>query len=221
MTDKTEKIISIAIDGPSGSGKSTIAKELAERLGIHYLDTGAMYRAITLKVLRSGIHPENEEEVSKIAKLAMIHSEDENVFLDGENVNEEIRSEEVTKNVSLVSSYEKVREHLVTLQRKIAKNQSIIVDGRDIGTVVLPNADIKIFLTASLEERAKRRQLQEGLESLEETMRDLNRRDLADSTREHSPLKQADDAYLYDNTGESLEETVKGLLERIGDYNVL
>lgn len=216
-----EKIISIAIDGPSGSGKSTIAKKLAERLGIHYLDTGAMYRAITLKVLKSGISLEKEEEISKIAEETNIYTEDDFLLMDGEVLGDEIRSEEVTKNVSLISSYKKVRDHLVYLQREIAKKESLIIDGRDIGTVVLPHAEVKIFLAASLEERAKRRFKQEGHLSLEETKEDLRRRDELDSTREHAPLKKAEDAFSYDNTGESLEETVEALLQIIGDLNVL
>lgn len=216
-----EKIISIAIDGPSGSGKSTIAKKLAERLGIHYLDTGAMYRAITLKVLKSGISLEKEEEISKIAEETNIYTEDDFLLMDGEVLGDEIRSEEVTKNVSLISSYKKVRDHLVYLQREIAKKGPLIIDGRDIGTVVLPHAEVKFFLTASLEERAKRRFKQEGHLSLEETKEDLRRRDELDSTREHAPLKKAEDAFSYDNTGESLEETVETLLQIIGDLNVL
>lgn len=202
---------SIAIDGPAGAGKSTISKKLAENLGFDYLDTGAMYRAITYYLLKNDLDYNDEDLVNSILGNINITIISHDVILNDENVNTEIRTQEVTNAVSKVSSYKNVRAKLVELQRKIAENQNIVVDGRDIGTVVLPNATLKIFLTASVEERARRRLNDSKSTSnynFEEIKKDIERRDYFDSHREISPLKKADDAVLIDSSDLSIEETV-------------
>lgn len=202
---------SIAIDGPAGAGKSTISKKLAENLGFDYLDTGAMYRAITYYLLKNDLDYNDEDLVNSILDNINITIISHDVILNDENVNTEIRTQEVTNAVSKVSSYKNVRAKLVELQRKIAENQNIVVDGRDIGTVVLPNATLKIFLTASVEERARRRLNDSKSTSnynFEEIKKDIERRDYFDSHREISPLKKADDAVLIDSSDLSIEETV-------------
>lgn len=202
---------SIAIDGPAGAGKSTISKKLAENLGFDYLDTGAMYRAITYYLLKNDLDYNDEDLVNSILDNINITIISHDVILNDVNVNTEIRTQEVTNAVSKVSSYKNVRAKLVELQRKIAENQNIVVDGRDIGTVVLPNATLKIFLTASVEERARRRLNDSKSTSnynFEEIKKDIERRDYFDSHREISPLKKADDAVLIDSSDLSIEETV-------------
>lgn len=202
---------SIAIDGPAGAGKSTISKKLAENLGFDYLDTGAMYRAITYYLLKNDLDYNDEDLVNSILDNINITIISHDVILNDANVNTEIRTQEVTNAVSKVSSYKNVRAKLVELQRKIAENQNIVVDGRDIGTVVLPNATLKIFLTASVEERARRRLNDSKSTSnynFEEIKKDIERRDYFDSHREISPLKKADDAVLIDSSDLSIEETV-------------
>ena len=211
----------IAIDGPSGAGKSTIAKILANNLGIEYLDTGAMYRACTVKALRLGINLENEDEYRFLENTTMEFRNHE-IYLDGENVNDEIRSLEVTNNVSLVCHFGYVREKMVELQRKIGESISIIMDGRDIGTVVLPNANLKIFLTADLAERAKRRMLEreekgQNSQTLEETMEEMSTRDYKDSHREISPLCKASDAIEIDTTNLSVSEVVEKITSLVNE----
>jgi len=223
------KKITIAIDGHAASGKSTTAKLLAKKLGFLPIDTGAMYRAITLKTLRSGISVMDEKKVTEIALNSEIKqkliNEEVHTYLDGEDVSEEIRSPEIDKFVSIVSTYPGVRRKLVQIQREMAGKGGVILEGRDIGTVVLPDADIKVFMTASLEERAKRRlkELREkGIKSdLEKIKEKLKKRDYIDSTREDSPLKIAEDAIIVDTTNLSIEEQVeiiiKEILRRMGD----
>ncbi len=213
------KKILIAIDGPAGSGKSTTAKLVARRLGYVYIDTGAMYRAMTLKVLSSGIDPSDEAAVVRLARgtqVSLPNGDELRVFLDGTDVTEAIRSEDVTLNASLVSSYPAVRQLMVEKQREIGSRKGCVMDGRDIGTVVFPDADLKFFMVADIEERARRRQeqlLATGVElSIEQVVKELNERDLKDSTREASPLKKAIDAIEIDTTKLTIEEQVETIL---------
>ena len=202
----------IAIDGPAASGKSTISKLLANKLGFQYLDTGAMYRAVTLKALNLKINLENEEEYNFLENTT-IEFIDNKIHLDGVDVSKEIRTLEVTNNASLVAKFGYVRAKLVAMQQKLSESQNIIVDGRDIGTVVLPNANLKIFLTASVRVRAIRRMKENETRgitlSLEETEKDLEIRDYKDSHREIGPLTQADDAVLVDTSDLSVEEVIE------------
>lgn len=222
------KKIVIAIDGPAGSGKSTTAKLLARKLGYNYIDTGAMYRAVTLYWLRKNL-PLDEEIVCNLLDEITIDLSTVNdnlkIFLNGEDVSEEIRLPDVTKFVSPISTYKCVREFLVEQQRKIGKDGGVVMDGRDIGTVVFPNAELKIYLVASVEERVRRRLLelkQKGLDISEDDVRkQIIERDKIDSTREHSPLKKADDAIEIDTTNLTIEEQVEKIfqlaLERINN----
>ena len=225
---KGVKKILIAIDGPAGSGKSTTAKLVAQKLGYIYLDTGAMYRAVTLKVLESRIDLSNQKEIVKLAEESdMVLSDNGGklrVFLDGNDVTDKIRSEQVTKNVSLVSSYPGVRTVLVEKQRAIGSRKGCVVDGRDIGTVVFPDADLKFYMTADIMERARRRQAelsQSGIElPIVQVVRELKERDLKDSTREASPLKKADDAIEIDTTSLTIDEQVGKILSYANDAMV-
>ena len=216
----------VAIDGPASSGKSTISKLIAKENHFVYLDTGAMYRVVTLAVLRNKISIDDHEAIEKLVQTIEIgfsmQDGKQSVFMNGEDVTDEIRSVEVTKNVSAVSAIKEVRTRLVHLQQEIAENHSIIMDGRDIGTVVLPQAEIKIFLVASVEERAKRRFIEnqeKGIEmSYEELVEDIRRRDHIDSTRKESPLRKAEDAIEIDTTTMTIEEVVKTVSDFIQKY---
>ena len=207
----------IAIDGPAGAGKSTIAKRLAKELGFIYVDTGAMYRAMALYFLRSGIAKEDEAAISKAAREVDVTIRYENgeqqVLLNGENVNGLIRKEEVGNTASVTSAYGEIRKKLVELQQQLAEQADVIMDGRDIGTVVLPKAQVKIYLTASVETRAKRRydELTEKGQNceLKEIEQDIADRDYRDMHREISPLKQAEDAVLVDSSHMGIEEVVE------------
>ena len=204
-------IKAIAIDGPSASGKSTIAKILAKKLKMSYLDTGAMYRAITLYVLNKGIDPEDEGAVNGILSEIDLSVVNNRVILNGEDVTGKIRTDEIDKAVSPVSSFGSVRKMLVEMQRKIGKETSVILDGRDIGTVVLPDAALKIFLTASPEVRAQRRMDDRKSSSnmnFDQMLEAVKRRDYLDSHREISPLKPADDAIILDSSDMGLDEVV-------------
>lgn len=204
----------IAIDGPAGAGKSTIAKLAAKRLGFVYVDTGAMYRTIALHILREGIDPQDEAAVSAACRnvnVTIAYKDGvQQVLLNGENVSGLIRAEEVGKTASATSGYLPVREKLVELQKELAKRENVVMDGRDIGTCVLPDADVKIYLTASAHTRALRRcrELEEkGISCvLEEIEADINDRDHRDMTREISPLRQAEDAILVDSSQMTIEE---------------
>ena len=207
----------IAIDGPAGAGKSTIAKQLAKELSFIYVDTGAMYRSMALYFMRNGIAKEDEAAISDACKTVEVSIAYENgeqqVLLNGENVSKEIRKEEVGKMASATSVYKEVRKKLVELQQKLAADKDVIMDGRDIGTCVLPNAQVKIYLTASVETRAERR-YQELLEKgaacdLEVIKKDIADRDYQDMHREISPLKQAEDAILVDSSDMGIEEVVE------------
>lgn len=218
--------VNIAIDGPAGAGKSSTAKLVAKKLGYIYVDTGALYRTVGLYSIRKGIDTKNAEKV--IATLPDVKVElkfvdgAQHVFLNGEDVSEAIRTPEASMGASNVSAIPKVREFLFDLQRKIAAEKDCIMDGRDIGTVVLPNADVKIFLTTSVEERANRR-YKEMLEKGEEAdyndiLEDIKKRDYQDSHREIAPLKQAEDAIYVDNGGYNLEDGAEDLLRIIKEH---
>jgi cytidylate kinase len=218
------KSIQIAIDGPSGAGKSTMAKLVSQKLGIMYLDTGAMYRALALKAIRQNIDTNDSEKVSELLSDFNISIKYENgsqkVILNGEDVSDKIRTDEVSMGASNVSAIPAVRKRLVELQQKMASNTSVVMDGRDIGTHVLPNADVKIFLTASVAQRALRRyneQKDKGIlkKSLEEIEKEIEIRDYNDSHRAASPLKQADDAVLLGTSNYTIEESVEKILEII------
>ncbi len=214
------KYFNIAIDGPAGAGKSTIARKAAGLLGFVYVDTGAMYRAMALHVLREGIDPANEAAVSRACGQAdvSIRYQDgaQQVLLNGENVSGLIRTEEVGKTASAVSAYMPVREKLTELQKKLAASENVIMDGRDIGTCVLPQAPAKIYLTASVEVRAQRRfkeLAEKGTDcDLEEIKRDIADRDWKDMHREHAPLKQAEDAVVVDSSQMTIDQVVEAIL---------
>jgi len=210
------KKISIAIDGPAASGKSTTARLLAEKLGYIYIDTGAMYRAATLAVLRSGINIADEKAVEKCVKanqiVIRVQDGKQHTFLNEEDVTEQLRTPAINRAISAISSYKGVREIMVAQQRRLAVDGGVVMDGRDIGTVVLPHAELKVFLVASLEERARRRlkelKSQNARVTLQEVMEEIRRRDSLDASRSQAPLKQADDARLLDTTTLNIEEQV-------------
>ena len=211
---------SVAIDGPAGAGKSTIAKKVAKQLGFIYVDTGAMYRAMALHMLRNGIPAEDSAAISSACESADITIEHRNgeqvVLLNGENVNGLIRTEEVSMMTSDTSKYPAVRSKLLDIQRNLAKVKDVIMDGRDIGTCVLPDAETKIYLTASSAERARRRykeQVERGIEcDIEQIEKDIIARDEQDMNREISPLKQAEDAVLLDSSDMTIDEVVDEMI---------
>ncbi len=210
----------IAIDGPAGSGKSTAAEETAKRLGMVYVDTGAMYRTVALACMRAGVSVSDEAAALSVLNRIDMRIEPEQggqrIFLDGKDVTAEIRTPEIGKGASEVAAFRKVRERLVEIQQELARKYPVVMDGRDIGTVVLPDAELKIYLDAGVEERARRRQgelrEQGKTEELSEVMEKIRQRDEADKTREHSPLRMANDAILLDSTGMSAEEVVQAIL---------
>lgn len=216
-------VIQVAIDGPASSGKSTVAKQLAKDLGFIYIDTGAMYRALTYMALSQGIAPGNEKALLHVlSEMNMTFKPldgEQAICVNGEDISEAIRSQEVTENVSEVSSHPQVRAALVKMQQQLAGDHGVVMDGRDIGTVVLPRAEIKIFLIASAEERAKRRHTEnvaKGRPSdFEEVLAQLIRRDDYDSSRKHSPLKQAEDAICIDTTDLEIAEVVEKIKQII------
>lgn len=213
----------IAIDGPAGAGKSTIARQVARRENLIYIDTGAMYRAMSLLMLQNGIPLNDAEKIGQECSRAQIDISYENgeqaVFLNGENVDAFLREERVGNAASAVSAVPRVRERLVQLQRELAESADVVMDGRDIGTVVLPDADLKIFLTASSRVRAERRyrELQEkGIEAdLKTIQRDIEERDHRDMTRETSPLRQAEDAVVIDSSMMTVDEVIQNILNLI------
>ncbi|AVX20403.1 MULTISPECIES: (d)CMP kinase [Carboxydocella] len=218
------KLQQIAIDGPAGAGKSTIARLLARQLGYLYVDTGAMYRAVTLKVLKQGLDPGDEKEIADMLTETEVDlipaTEGLRVILDGEDVSDAIRTPQVSQAVSQVARIPAVREKLTIWQRALGEKWPVVMDGRDIGTVVLPEAEHKFFLTASLEERARRRYLElksKGYtQSFESLLEEMALRDKMDSGREIAPLKPAEDAQIIDTTGMTIEEVVNELLKRLG-----
>lgn len=210
----------VAIDGPAAAGKSTVSKAVAKILGFTYIDTGAMYRAFTEYVLRKGVDPQNEEECCKlIPEVEITLNPNGQVICSGKDVTKEIREPHVSKNVSYIASYKNIRLAMVDQQRKMAETVSVVMDGRDIGTYVLPNADVKIFQIASVEERAKRRFLEnqeKGIEcTLESIIADVERRDKIDSSRAFAPLKPAEDSIELDTSKMTIEESVNAVLEII------
>lgn len=209
----------IAIDGPAGVGKSTVAKKLAELLGFSYIDSGALFRAITYKAIRVGIDVNDFKNVIRVAKDSKIEFYDNKVFLDGQDINEEIRSNSINLSVSYVAKVPEVRKVIEDIQRNIALNRNVVVDGRDIGTTVFPNAFIKFYMIASVEERAKRR-FNELVASdkkcaFEDIKNQIIERDTIDSNRIVSPLKKADDAILIDTNEKSIEQVVNEMLHEI------
>ena len=215
---------SIAIDGPSGAGKSTMAKRLAAELNYLYVDTGAIYRTVGLSAYRNGVAPEDGPNVEALLpglNIDMTYGEDglQHMLLNGEDVTAAIRRHEISHYASAVSAIPAVRHFLLEMQRKFARENNVIMDGRDIGTVVLPDADIKIYLTAAAEDRANRRYLellQRGQQAeYEQVLKDIIERDYRDMNRETAPLKQAEDAILVDTTGIGLEESYRIMLDLI------
>ena len=215
--------MNIAIDGPAGAGKSTIAKKVAKKMGYIYVDTGAMYRAMALFMIKQGIDPcdaPSIEEACKIADISIEYRDGEQVvLLNGENVNAYLRTEEVGNMASVTSVNAKVREKLVELQQKLAKTKDVVMDGRDIGTVVLPNAEVKVYLTASSLVRAQRRALELEAKGdsadLSKIEADIIERDNRDMTRAISPLKQAEDATLIDSSYMTIDEVVEAILNLV------
>ena len=211
----------VAIDGPAGAGKITIAKLVAKEKGYIYVDTGAMYRGLAIHFLDKGIQPQETEKVIEACKDAevTIAYEDavQHVYLNGKDISSRLRNEEVGNMASVTSAIPEVRKKLLELQQNLAKTQNVIMDGRDIGTCVLPHADVKVYLTASVETRAKRRyqELQEKGEdcNLEEIAHDIEERDRRDMTREIAPLKQAEDAVLVDSSDMTIAEVVKTIVD--------
>ncbi|MCK5388809.1 MAG: (d)CMP kinase [Candidatus Izimaplasma sp.] len=212
------KHIQIAIDGPAGAGKSTIAKLIAKNLNFIYIDTGAMYRAITLKAMDLNVDLHDEKSFDFVKNTKFIFKNGQ-LHMDGIDVSHKIRETKVSNHVSLVSSYFSVRQNLVKMQHSMANSHSVVMDGRDIGYKVLPNADYKFFLTASIKQRAKRRHL----DNLERKIAsdiftieiEIERRDYLDTTREHSPLKAADDAIMVDTSELNIEQVVKLITQRV------
>ena len=214
-------IYNIAIDGPAGAGKSTIARRVAKELSFIYVDTGAMYRAMALYLLRKEVNRDDTEQIGNICQDAEISIEYQNgeqiVLLNGENVNSYLRTEEVGNMASVSSAVPRVREKLLSLQRKLARDMSVVMDGRDIGTTILPDADVKIYLTASSLTRAKRRylELQEKgtVCNLDDIQKDIEERDQRDMSREISPLRQAEDAVLVDSSNLTIQQVVDRILQ--------
>lgn len=213
----------IAIDGPSGSGKSTISNELAEILKIQYLNTGAMYRAVTYFFIENNVNEDaNDELILTMLDKIKINFIDNEIYLNGKNIEKQIRTDQVTKNVSWVSANALVREKLVSMQRDIANEKSFVLDGRDIGTVVFPDAKYKFYLTASSKERARRRFLQNESElTIEEIEKSIIDRDLYDSSREISPLRKADDAIEIDSSMQSIDQTIDAILSHMDKEDVV
>ena len=215
--------LTIAIDGPSGAGKSTVARSLAKRLGYVYIDTGAMYRCLALRVKQKGISPEDELTLSQLAFSLPIHfvtgRGQTHVFCEGEDITEAIRTPEISRLASFISKQKSVREALVQMQRKMGKEGGAVLEGRDIGTVVFPDADLKFYLDAESDERARRRydeMVEKGVKvDFKETREELSQRDYDDMHRVHSPLKKAEDAVFIDSTHRSVEEVVDEMVRVI------
>lgn len=216
--------IHITIDGPAGAGKSTIAQLLAQKLNYIYIDTGAMYRAVAWLALQEQVAPEDENALGILAEAAKLHftrddKGQQQVWLNDMNITLAIRRPEITRFVSKIASVAEVRNALVSKQRALAQFHDVVMDGRDAGTVVLPDAQLKIYLTASVEARARRRQLQQKAQGvnqpLESLINDIATRDLQDQSRAMSPLKPAEDALILDNTEMSIEDTIRWILDKL------
>ena len=209
----------VAIDGTSGSGKTTTAREVSERLGWLYLDTGATYRAVAYFILQRGVNPENEEEVIQVLdelniEIRKIDGE-QRTIVNGEDVSDKLRADKINKAVTPVSKIKEVRKYLVRIQRKIVNGRNAVIEGRDIGTVVFPDAKLKFYMDADIAVRAKRRKSQDRSGDLEKVKKDLSRRDYHDSKRKESPLKKADDAILLDTSSLSVDEQVDIVVSKI------
>lgn len=217
---------SIAIDGPAGAGKSTIAKKVSAELGFIYLDTGAMYRAVALKAIESGVDTKSREDIIRIIdniNIAITHDNNsQKIFLDGSDVSEDIRTGEVSAGAANVAAIKEVRLKMVELQRKIAGEKDVVMDGRDIGSYVLPNANLKIFLTADINERAKRRYEELVLKgqqvNLDEVREDMQNRDNSDMSRAFAPLKKVPDAVEIDSTSVTIEDVAEKILYFYKNY---
>lgn len=215
----------VAIDGPAGSGKGTVTKILSKKTGLINIDTGAMYRCVTLECINKGITPDEENKIKQVLENIEIKfvydNEIQKVFLNGKDVSHDIRLPVIVKDISAISALKVVRDKMTALQREMGKNQDIIMEGRDIGTVVFPEADVKIFLDCSIEETANRRykqNLSQGInESYEEVLASIKRRQELDSNREIAPLKKADDAILIDSTNMTIEEVVEEIEKIINE----
>ena len=222
MNRKEQKKITIAIDGPAASGKSTTAKLVAQKLGYLHIDTGAMYRALTLKALEKKLDLSNKEKIASLARTSTIRLEGEypttKVFLDGTDITDKIRTPQVNRSVSTVSSYQGVREVMVEEQQRIAAHGGVVLEGRDIGTVVLPLAELKFFMVANVQERVKRRKKDLALSGIEaeekELFKEIETRDRKDSTRDISPLRKAVDAIELDTSNLTIEEQVNFIVAR-------
>ncbi len=209
----------IAIDGPAGAGKSTIAKKLADRIGYTYIDSGAMYRALTLKVLTENIPLKELDSIIRLAGETDIDFRNNSIYLDGKLADAEIREENVNRNVSYIAAIPEVRKLMVELQRRISKNKNVVMDGRDVGTVIFPSAHVKLYVTASVDERAERRYnelKQKGFDAeIQDIKSQIEKRDFIDSTRENSPLAVADDAVTIDTTGKGIVEVMNDVISII------
>lgn len=214
-------MLRVAIDGPGGTGKSTIAKAVAERLGLEYIDTGAMYRSIALKSIRTGVDAEDEPAVVDMLTNTVIDFEDNRVYLDGEDVSGLIRTNEISMAASTISKLGPVRAKVDEVSRRLASTKNVVMEGRDIGTAVIPDAEVKIFMTADSAIRARRRYnqlLEQGKPAnLEEIKEDIEKRDYQDSHREINPLKQADDAVFMDTSDMSIDENIDAVCEVIAN----
>lgn len=218
-------MISIALDGPAGAGKSSLAKAAAKELGFIYVDTGALYRAVGLEFMREGYDTELNCDISGVLSRTDINIKfidgEQHVFLNGDDVSEDIRTPAASMMASAVSAKPEVRAFLLEMQRRLARENDVLMDGRDIGTVVLPDATLKVFVTASVKERAERRYKELAAKgdkaTFEEVCRDIEQRDYNDSHRDIAPLRPADDAVMFDTTGNNLEQSLKLLLELINE----
>ena len=218
-----EKEIAVAIDGPAAAGKSTVAKKVAKALAYTYIDTGAMYRSITYAALKENANLQDEEEILTILhQMDLEMNEKQQVFIDGENVTEQIRTENVSRNVSKIASYPSIREEMVKRQQLMAQKRGVVMDGRDIGTHVIPDAEVKIFMIASADERATRRHkenIEKGYSSdFHQLKQEIEERDRLDMEREVSPLKKAADAIELDTTSLAIDEVVEEILQIIKKY---
>lgn len=221
------KKIIVAIDGPSGAGKSTVAKSLARRLGYMYIDTGAMYRAVALRAKRDNVDINDSAALNSLCDSVKLEFVPDNgglrTILNGEDVSEAIRTPEMSMAASDISARKEVRQALLVLQRRMGENGGVVLEGRDVGTVIFPNAEAKFFLDASLEERGKRRYKElaaKGMNvTLDQTIEEVRKRDLNDSSRDIAPLKKADDAVLVDSTGLSVEEVVERMIEFVNSVS--
>lgn len=209
----------VTIDGPAGAGKSTIARLVAKKLGLTYIDTGAMYRAVTYKALKNKIDMADSKKIAKLAAGSRIWFDKQKIFLDGEDISRKIRSRTITNCTSIIAAIEDARRHLRNMQRQYAKKTGVVMEGRDIGTVVFPNAQFKFYLDASISERAKRRflELKEkgNPQPLKSIMADINKRDNIDRTRGLCPLKIPADAAVIDSTNKSIEEVANIIIEKV------